>query len=256
MLLPALADAQTSGGPRGEVTAARAVGALTRFQATLGGMWLPVVDEQYNWDFDISADFDVVDLGFLRAGVFFNLETVAGTEFRNVDPNQNNYTLDSSVSARLPRGELGFTLHHVSRHRSDRANRIGTSWNMLGVSYGDRFTRGDVDLRPSVRYLKTIKRSQVDYEGELSGTLGVTVSLSPRVALYSTLAAVLVPVDPAEFDRTDRTGGLIEGGVHFVFEAVAVQGYAAWERRIDADPTLRMIETWPALGFRVIASMR
>ena len=253
-LPPAFAEAQTSGGPRGEVTTTRATGALTRFQATLGGMWLPVVDEQFNWDFDIAADFDIADLGFLRASIFYNLETITGTEFRNVDPNQSNYTLDTSVSTRLPRGEIAFTLHHVSRHLSDRTNRRGTSWNMLGVSYGDRFTVGEVDLRPSVRYLKTIKRSQVDYEGELAGYLAVAAPMSPRVALYSKLTAVFVPVDPAEFDRTDRTGGLVEGGVRVVFNAAAVEGYAAWERRIDADPVLRVTEEWPALGFRVIAS--
>ena len=255
VILPVFAQAQTSGGPRGEVTTPRAFDVLTRIQATLGGTWLPVVDEQYNWDFDLTIDVDVVDLGLLRASIFYNLETIAGTEFRNVDPNQSNYTLDSSVIARLPRGEVGVTLHHVSRHLSDRAKRQGTSWNMLGVSYGDRFTVGDVDVRPSVRLLKTIERSQIDYDGEIEGHLAVEVPMTPRVALFSKLTVVLVPVDSAELNRTHRTGGHVEGGVRVVFNAAAVEGYAAWERRIDADPVLLVTEDWPALGFRLIASV-
>ena len=83
------------------------------------------------------------------ASVFFNFETIAGTEFRRVDPNQANYVLDMSVFGRLPRGELGATFHHVSRHLTDRANRQGISWNMLGVVYGDRLTLGGVDIRAS-----------------------------------------------------------------------------------------------------------
>ena len=256
VLLPsAAALAQTSGGLHGEVTTERAVGVLTRFRATLGGTWIPDVDEQFNWDFDIGGDFDVADVGFLRVNIFYNLETIAGTEFRNVDPNQSNYTLDTSVSARLPRGEIAVTLHHVSRHLSDRMHRRGISWNMLGVAYGDRFTVGEIELRPSVRLMKTIKRSQVDYEGEIAWYLDVTAPVSPRVALYTKLTGVVVPVDVEEFDRTNRTGGLIEGGVRVAFSAAALEGYAAWERRIDADPILRQTEDWPWLGFRVVASM-
>ena len=156
---PSPADAQTSGGPHPAATAERAFGILTDVRMGVGATWLPKKDERFNWDIDFNADVDLLDVGFLRASAFVNLETIAGTEFRHVDPNQTNFTLDMSVFGRAPRAELGATFHHVSRHRPDRANRRGISWNMLGVVYGERFTWAGTEARATIRALKTVGRS-------------------------------------------------------------------------------------------------
>ena len=260
---PVPAIAQTSGGPHPAATAERAFGILTDVRTALGATWLPKKDERYNWDIDVNADMDVLDVGFLRANVFFNLETIAGTEFRRVDPNQTNFTLDTSVFGRsefirsifgrAPRAELGAVFHHASRHRPDRANRRGISWNMLGVVYGEQFTWAGTDIRASVRALKTIERSpQVDYEGEIAGFLETTSPLNSRVALYVDLTGVIVPVDTAVFDRGTRSGGGIEGGLRVGFRGAALELHGGWEGRIDADPIALETERWGFMGFRVV----
>lgn len=245
--------AQTTGGPRGAATKERVFGVLTDFRLGLGATWLPKKDERFNWDIDFNTDLDIFDVGFARASVFFNFETIAGTEFRRVDPNQANYVLDMSVFGRLPRGELGATFHHVSRHRTDRANRQGISWNMLGVVYGDRLTLGGVDIRASVRALKTIEHSpQVDYEGEIDGSLKVTVPVNSRVAFYTDMTSVIVQVDPSVFDRDMRAGGLVEGGLRVGYSGAALELFGGWEARIDADPIALKTERLGMLGFRVL----
>ena len=253
VLVAAPAGAQTNGGSQAAVTTERASGILTDARMALGATWLPKKDERFNWDIDFEADLDVLDVGFVRANFFFDFETIAGTDFRRVDPNQTNYTLDVSVFGRLPRGELGVTFHHVSRHRSDRDNRQGISWNMLGVVYGEHLTLNDVDIRASARALKTIEHSmQVDYAGEISGSLEVTAPINGRVALYADMISVVVPVDAGVFDRDTRAGGLIEGGFRVSYSGAALELYGGWERRIDADPIELKTEDFWLVGFRIV----
>ena len=255
---PVPAVAQTSGGPHPAATADRAFGILTDFRAGFGATWLPKKDERFNWDFDFNVDADVLDLGFLRSSVFIDLEVIAGTEFRRVDPNQTNFTLDMSafgrsVFGRETRAELGATFHHVSRHRSDRANRRGISWNMLGAVYGDRFTWAGTDVRASIRALKTVERSpQVDYEGEIAGFLRFASPLRGPGTLYVDLTAVVVPVDASVFERGTRSGAHIVGGLRIGYSGAALELYGGWERRIDADPIALETESWGLLGFRVV----
>ncbi len=253
VLVAAPAGAQTSGGAQAAVTTERAYGILTDARMALGATWLPKNDERFNWSIDLKADLDVLDVGFARANFFFNFETIAGTDFRRVDPNQTNYTLDMSVFGRLPRGEFGMTFHHVSRHRSDRANRFGISWNMLGVVYGEHLTLNGVNIRTSVRALKTIEHSmQLDYAGEVSGSLEVTAPVNGRVDLYTDMTSVVVPVDAGVFNRDTRVGGLIEGGFRVRYSGASLELYGGWERRIDADPIELKTEDWGLVGFRIV----
>ena len=130
--LPVAASAQVLGGPRPQATAPRATGLLPRFLTTVDVTHLSGTDadNQFNWDTDLAVDLDVVDVGFLRANIFANVETMVGSERRGVDPNQSGYRLDVTVFFRLPRGELASTFHHVSRHLSDRATTESVSWNL------------------------------------------------------------------------------------------------------------------------------
>ena len=171
-LVPAApAIAQVVGGPRPVQTADPEFGFLTRYDVhTRAARLTGDGRQQYVWDTDLGIDMDVFDLGFARGNVFFNLETIVGNERRAIDPTQTNYTMDLSVFARLPRGEVGVTFHHVSRHRTDRENPGSPSWNMLGLSYGDRRRIGPLDLEFAGRWLGGITGSEVDYEQEVNAT--------------------------------------------------------------------------------------
>ena len=150
--LPGIASAQMLGGLRPQTTAPRAQGFLTGFRTMFGvqHMHSAGVEAAFDWDLDLSIDFDVIDLGFARVNVFGDFETIIGSELRAIDPNQSNYAVDLSIFFRLPRGELAGTIHHVSRHLVDRARRDSVAWNMLGIAYGDRFSIGQLEVDTGV----------------------------------------------------------------------------------------------------------
>ena len=183
--------AQVIGGPRPAQTADRELGFLTRYHVRTQAAGLAGIgEEQFGWDTDLGVDMDVFDLLFARGNVFFNLETGVGGERRAIDPTQTNYTMDLSVFTRLPRGEFGVTLHHISRHRADREHPGSPSWNMLGLSYGDRMRLGAFDVALMGRWLGTITSSEVDYEQEANAHLRVLRPLTGRVSLIAELGRV------------------------------------------------------------------
>ena len=194
---------------------------------------------------------DVVDAGPFRGNLFISVETIVGSEIRDVDPNQNNYTADVSVFVRLPRGELSTSFHHVSRHLADRATTDSISWNMLGVGYGDRFALGRFELDAGLRALWTVKRARVDYEAEYVGYARIVVPLDERFALFGSVEGVAVRVDPLKLDRSDQQGGQVEGGLRIVTGVTAVDLFVAQEQRIDATSDRHERTRWTQVGIRV-----
>ena len=246
-------SAQVLGGPRPGTTAPRAHGFLTAFRTAIDVKHLNGVDAdpRFKWDTDVSFDMDVVDAGLFRGNLFINVETIVGSEIRDVDPNQNNYTADVSVFVRLPRGELSTTLHHVSRHLADRATTESISWNMFGVGYGDRFTLGRFELDAGLRALWTVERAGVDYDAEYAGYAGVVRPLNERLALFGSADGVVVRVDPLKRNRSDQQGGRVEGGIRIVTGVTAVDLFVAREQRIDATSDRRVRTRWTQFGIRV-----
>ena len=248
-----MASAQVLGGPRPGTTAPRAYGFLTAFRTTVDVKHLNGVDadELFNWDADVSFDIDVVDAGPFRGNLFISIETIVGSEIRGVDPNQNNYTADVSVFARLPRGELSATLHHVSRHLSDRATRDSVAWNSVGVGYGGRFALGRFELDTGVRALWTVERAGVDYEAEYVGYAHVVRPLDERLALFGSAEGVTVHVAPVRLNHSDPQGGRVEGGLRITTGVSAVDLFVAWEQRIDLTSDRRERTRWAQLGIRL-----
>ena len=158
---------------------------------------------------------DVFDLLFARGSVFFNLETGVGDERRAIDPTQTNYTMDLSVFTRLPRGELGVTFHHVSRHRADREHPGAPSWNMLGLSYGDRLQLGTFDIEIMGRWLGTVTSSEVDYGQEANAYLRVLRPLTERISVVGELDGSAAVTDESMFGREYLYGGSAHLGLRF-----------------------------------------
>ena len=245
--------AQVVGGPRPRATSERRLGFLTRYDFDIAAAQLAGDGEsQFKWDTDIAADMDIFDFDVLRGGVFINVETMVGDERRAIDPNQNNYTIDVSVFARLPRGEYGVTFHHLSRHRADRENPGSPSWNMLGFSYGDRVTIGATALDVGGRWLGTITRSEVDYEGEFSGYLRLIHPLTDRVSVIGEIDGTAVWVDERVFGRDTQYAGQAHGGVRIRGGVGALELLVGGERRIDADIFTRQPFRWTRFSFRFV----
>ncbi len=252
---PAPAAAQTLGGPFPRMDVPPARGVLTALGTTLDITRLagPGADARYNWDADLGIDVDLFDLGLVRGNLLASLETIIGSELRDVDPNQNSYTTDFAVFVRLPRGELGATFHHVSRHLADRADLGSVSWNMVGVSYGDRFAVGPVRVDAAARAMGTVERANVDYAAQLELHAAAELPLNPRVSLVAAATAVVVPVERAQLGRTTRRGGRVLAGVRLPAGVGAVDLLAGWEQRIDAGQFTRDTPRWFRLGVRLTA---
>ena len=247
------ADAQVIGGPRPAQTADRALGFLTRYHVHTQGASLRGTGEaQFGWDSDVGVDMDVFDLLLARGSVFFNLETGVGDERRAIDPTQTNYTMDLSVFARLPRGELSVTFHHVSRHRADREHPGAPSWNMLGLSYGDRLQLGTFDIEIMGRWLGTVTSSEVDYGQEANASLRVLRPLTERISVVGELDGSAAVTDESMFGREYLYGGSVHLGLRFRGAAGAGEILVGRERRIDPDIFVLRPIRWTRLVFRFV----
>ncbi len=234
-------------------TADLELGFLTRYHVhTQAASLRGIGDAQFGWDTDLGVDMDVFDLLFARGSVFFNLETGVGGERRAIDPTQTNYTMDLSVFTRLPRGEFGVTFHHISRHRADREHAGSPSWNMLGLSYGDRLRLGTFDVEVMGRWLGTITSSEVDYEQEANAHLRVLRPLNGRVSLIGELDGAAAMTDERLFGRGYLYGGSVHLGLRFRGGAGAGEVLIGRERRVDPDIFVRRPIRWTRLAFRFV----
>ena len=254
VLLPGIAAAQSLGGPRPQTTALRSRGFVTGVKTLFGLQRIGAGGEAaFDWDLDLSIDFNLFDVDFARGNVFGNFETIIGSELRAIDPNQSNFTVDLSIFFRLPRGELAVTFHHVSRHLVDRAHQASVSWNMLGMAYGDRFSIGQLEVDAGVRSMGTLRQHNVDYRGQFEAHVNIAHPITPGLSIIAGADAAIVPVRSEKFDRGTRNGGRVEAGMRFLPGAAAIDLFAAWEQRIDASSVDRDTATWAQLGLRVAA---
>ena len=247
------AVAQTSGGARPSGLAESSVGFFTAYRFHLNGVRTRNNgDHSFAWDTDVGADLDVFDLGVIRGNLHSSFESIVGDERRAVDPNQNNYTIDLSVFVRLPRGELGTTFHHVSRHLSDRQNSESVAWNMVGLGYSDLVRIGGFEIGLGSRVLRTVERSGADYETEFTASIRLMRAIHDRVAIIVDMDGTAVSVDANIYGRPTQYGGRLEGGLRFRGGAGAVEVFIGSERRIDADPFDRRPIRWMQMGFRFV----
>jgi hypothetical protein len=210
-------------------------------------------DERFSWDTHFGGSFDVLDVGFARAGAVVDYEAVEGSELRPFDPNQGNYTLEAFVSARVEHTEIGAIFHHISRHLSDRPKRDAIAWNELGTRVLHRFDASaatvDVDLEGGY----AVQHSFVDYTwlGELN--VLVRHAVSPRIGIFGHGRAQMMAVNETVAGRGTQTGALIEGGVRLGGRGGIMELYLGYENRVDAYPLDRVPQHWGLAGLRLVS---
>jgi hypothetical protein len=228
-------------------------GLLPRYRFYLDAERLIADDPRFDWDAEVGGDLDFVDYGAGRITAMANIETVLGHELRRFDPNQANYTLDVSASARRRALEVALAFHHISRHLSDRAKEFPIDWNMLGVRGSYEYVRGRTRAQIDGRALFTVTRSFVDYTSEIGGGVALRRDVSPRVALVASGGAYGLLVDRTIRDRAHQNGGSLEGGLRVSGTKGAVEFFLGFERRVDADPLELQPHTWTYVGFRLLS---
>ncbi len=226
---------------------------MTRYSFQLSMAALSTQDQRFSWDAHFGGDIDRVDYVAGRANVVIDYEAVLGDEYRPFDPNQGNYTLEVSGSARRGATEFAGVFHHVSRHLSDRPKPFSIAWNTVGVRALRRvaFAGSTVDAQASLSGV--VKRSYVDYLWTGNADVVVRRPITPRIGVFAHGFGELYRVDAAVANRGTQTGGRVEVGVRLGGRGGATELFAGYEDRLDADPLDRQPHRWGLVGFRFVA---
>jgi hypothetical protein len=216
---------------------------------------LPAVpDERFSWDSHFGGSFDIADFVVARLGVVADYQAVLGSEYRPFDPTQGNYTLEGFVSARVNAAtEVAAIFHHVSRHLSDRPKLFAVAWNELGARVLHRRAIGSMTVDVDLEGGRVVQHSYVDYSwlGELN--LLVRHPINERVGVFARGSGQAFAADGTVPGRGAQAGGLVEAGVRVIGRAGALEVFAGYEKRVDADPLDRLSQRWGLAGFRLLS---
>lgn len=213
-----------------------------------------VPDERFSWDSHYGGSFDFADLVVARLGVALDYQAVMGSEYRPFDPNQASYTLEGFISARVaPDTEVAGIFHHVSRHLSDRPKAFAVAYNEVGGRLMRRQTFGSTTLDIDLEGGRAVQHSYVDYTwlGELQ--LQVRHPVNERLGLFAHGSGQAFAVDELVAKRGAQAGVLLEAGVRVNGRAGALEIFAGYEKRVDADPLDRLSQRWGLVGFRLLS---
>jgi hypothetical protein len=215
----------------------------------------PVVpDERFSWDSHFGGSFDFADLVVVRLGVTVDYQAVMGSEYRPFDPDQGNYTMEGFVSARVaPDTEVAGIFHHESRHLSDRPKAFAVAYNEVGGRVMRRQTFGTTTVDVDVEGGRAVQHSYVDYTWLGEAQLLVRRPIDDRVAVFAHGVGQAFAVNDLVAKRGAQAGGLIEAGVRVNGRAGALEIFAGYEKRVDADPLDRLSQRWGLVGFRVVS---
>jgi hypothetical protein len=227
---------------------------LSRYDFHLAASALAIDDQRFSWDTHFGGSIDLADYVAGRTAMRVDYEAVLGNEYRAFDPNQGNYTLEGSSSARIgPNTEVVGMFHHVSRHLGDRPKREAIAWNELGVRILQRVKLGDTTVDADVEGGPVVQHSDVDYRwiGELG--LQVRRPITPRVGAFFQGFGTLIGVDETVNGRGTQAGGVGEVGIRISGRGGALELFAGVERRIDAYPIGIEAKQWVLAGFRLVS---
>jgi hypothetical protein len=227
---------------------------ISRYDFHLAAAGLASGDARFSWDTHFGGSLDVVDYVGGRAGIDVDYEAVLGDEFRAFDPNQGNYTLEAFASGRLGRStEVVGMFHHVSRHLSDRPKRFAVAWNVLGARILKRVEARETTIDVDVEGGKIVQHSYVDYDwtGELH--LQARRPIDDRASVFGRATGQLIGTTGEVRDRERQLGVAVEAGLRIRGRAGALELFAGFERRADADPIDRQPQNWALAGFRLLS---
>jgi hypothetical protein len=210
-------------------------------------------DPRFVWDTHFGGDLDVVDYVTGRISMLVDYEAVLGSQFRAFDPNQGNYTLEASGSVRVGETEIAGVLHHVSRHLGDRPKRFPVAWNVIGVRVMRRVPVAGATVDVTVDGGRLVQHSTIDYKWTGDLDLLIRRPVNERVGLFARGTGELFLIDSTLSDRGRQTGGKAEAGVRLNGRRGALELFAGYERRVDADPLDFHAHDWALAGFRLLA---
>lgn len=206
----------------------------------------------FEWDADFGGEFDVVDYGLGRFTFWANYNVVMGDEIRIFDPNQGNYILAGSTSARVRGLEIAGVFYHQSRHLGDRPKQPAVAWNMMGVRLSKTGNAGRAAWWASTDVRGVVQHAFVDYRWELDTNARAQFELRPRIALVANGGVRVLGVRDTS-DRGTQTGFVSDAGVRFEGEAGAIELFVGAEKRIDPYPVEFGTATWFKAGFRLLS---
>ena len=214
----------------------------------------PVVpDDRFSWDSHFGGSFDFADLVVARLGVVVDYQAVMGSEYRPFDPNQGNYTMEGFVSARVaPDTEVAGIFHHVSRHLSDRPKAFAVAYNEVGARVMHHRNFGALSIDADVEGGRAVQHSYVDYTWLGEAQLLLRHPINERVGVFAHGQGQAFAVNELLANRGAQAGGLIEAGVRVAGRGGALEIFAGYEKRVDADPLDRLSQRWGLVGFRVL----
>jgi len=229
-----------------------APGFLTRYDFQLAINTISLDDERFTWDAHFGGSLDVVDYRFGRLSALGDYEPILGSELRPFDPNQAYYALEVATSYRIGATEVAAFFHHVSRHLSDRPKVFSIAWNVMGARVMRRFTVAGLTIDGRVELGGVTQRSFVDYSW--TGNIDVLVRkpINRWVGVFAHGYGELFGVDASVSERSTQQGGRIEAGMRLNGRAGALEFFAGFEQRIDADPLEATPKHWGLVGFRIV----
>ena len=225
---------------------------LPRLDVHLSAAGLASPDPRFSWDTHWGGDFDLVDYVRGRFSLLADYQALLGKEYRLFDPNQGNYTLAVSGSARVKGLEFAGVLYHVSRHLSDRPKRVAVAFNALELRVMGQRSIGGNTVAVRLEGGPVIARAYVDYAWMAVGEATLRRPLSPHVAFYSTGRSDLYMVDRTIYDRINQQGGRVEGGLRLTGKGGALDVFGGYERVVDAHQVDLMQMSWAFAGFRLV----
>jgi hypothetical protein len=225
---------------------------LSRFDFHLSAAGLAVDDPRFKVDTHWGGDWDLVDYVHGRLMFLADYEAVLGDQFRLFDPNQGNYTLEVSSSFRAGGTEFAGVLHHVSRHLSDRANRLAIAMNVAEARVLRQIDVGQTTLALRADGGPVIAHAYVDYTWMAVGEALLRRPLTPHVGLLGRAHAEIYGVDHAIAGRSRQQGGRLEAGVRLAGSRGALELFGGYERVVDAYPLDRQPLRWAFAGFRIV----
>lgn len=224
---------------------------MSRYDFHLSAAALSSPDERFSWDTHFGGDVDIVDYVGGRVNVLIDYQAVLGSEYRPFDPNQGNYTLEVSGSARVGATEIAGVFHHLSRHLSDRPKRFAVAYNSFGARGLRRVLVAGTTVDVRAEGLAVLQKSYLDYQWTADMDLLLRRPVSKVVSVYGRGAVSFYGIDQAVSKRNRQRGGRFEGGVRLDGRAGAIELFAGYERRVDAYQIDLTPMQWGFGGFRL-----